>query len=190
MATARLTNSIRDAIKSKVMHRAFDKLHEDLKEREHDLAVAVYNIAFSKKDHKLMEMLPSGWLPKRSSFQVKFEEGTVGYITLRFKNEEDMVVPYNKHNYGALVVIELGHEIEKSVIKWQNDKSDLEKKQSETKASVVAILDSVTTIKRLMDVWPEAKDFILPYMSESKCTLPAIQFKEVNKMLNLPPKKA
>lgn len=189
MASVRLTNSIRDAIRIKVMNRAFDKLHADTKDQEHKLAAAVYRVAFTAKQRKLMDSLPQGWLPELNYMRVEFKEGTIGYTNLTVKDDEKLRVPNNKNNYNAIAVIESGHILEEVALKWKKDKEDIRQRYEKTRLSVCAILDSVTTVKKLIDIWPEAKEFILPYMSESKCTLPAIQFKEVNKMLGLPPKK-
>lgn len=189
MASVRLTNSIRDAIKNKVLKRTFDKLYKSLRKKEHSLAMIIYNNEFSAKEMKLMDNLPTNWLPVRNSFSVKFEEGTLNYKVYNLLPDNSVNVPYHKANYGTFTLIEKESKIEKLAIEYQKEEDEIKSKHAKAIGSVVAILDSVTTVGKLLDVWPEARDFILPYLSKAKCTLPAIQFKEVNKLLNLPPEK-
>lgn len=53
------------------------------------------------------------------------------------------------------------------------------------RTNIYAVLKSVTTIKQLLKIWPDAKD-LLPTPESKESTLPAIPIKELNKQLGLP----
>jgi hypothetical protein len=68
------------------------------------------------------------------------------------------------------------------------DQIALDKRNME--ADVRAVLNSVTTVKKLLDVWPEASELIptLPRVKDPKSNLPAIQPDKLNAVLGLPSK--
>ena len=62
----------------------------------------------------------------------------------------------------------------------------INKKKDDLKTTVTSILNSVSTTKRLIEVWPEAKE-LLPDSVEKEITgLPALQIADVNKLIGLP----
>lgn len=61
-----------------------------------------------------------------------------------------------------------------------------ESKASEVSAQVRSSLDSFTTVKKLLEAWPEAKELLPKKVEESKPLLPAVQVKDLNKLIGLP----
>ena len=62
----------------------------------------------------------------------------------------------------------------------------INKKKDDLKTTVTSILNSVSTTKRLIEVWPEAKE-LLPDSVEREITgLPALHIADVNKLIGLP----
>lgn len=62
-------------------------------------------------------------------------------------------------------------------------------KEASIVASVEAVVNSVTTERKLLKVWPEAKE-LLPKASEiaQKANLPALRIEELNSIVGLPSK--
>ena len=56
----------------------------------------------------------------------------------------------------------------------------------QVKASVNAAIKSVTTVAKLLKIWPEAKELLPAYVEESKDQLPAIQVADLNALVGLP----
>lgn len=81
------------------------------------------------------------------------------------------------------------HELSKRFEKLTQKESNIKKKEAEIDANVHAALSSVTTIKRLIEIWPESKELIPTDISKSTSTLPALQVEDLNKLISLPTDK-
>jgi hypothetical protein len=58
--------------------------------------------------------------------------------------------------------------------------------EKEIEATVWAALNSVTTLKRLIEVWPESKELIPKDSDNAKAALPALRVEDLNRMIGLP----
>lgn len=56
----------------------------------------------------------------------------------------------------------------------------------QVKTNVYAAVKSVTTVARLLKIWPEVKELLPAYVEESKDQLPAIQVSDLNALVGLP----
>lgn len=65
-----------------------------------------------------------------------------------------------------------------------------EAKKKDIESTVWAALNSVTTIKRLIEVWPESKELIPGGADAAKQTLPALKVEDLNRMIGLPTEQA
>lgn len=64
--------------------------------------------------------------------------------------------------------------------------SKLEARKKDIETTVWAALNSVTTIKRLIEVWPESKELIPDGADTAKQTLPALKVEDLNRLIGLP----
>ncbi|MBD9984561.1 hypothetical protein FOT65_15015 [Citrobacter portucalensis] len=62
----------------------------------------------------------------------------------------------------------------------------LEDRKKDIETTVWAALNSVTTIKRLIEVWPESKELIPDGVDTAKQTLPALKVEDLNRLIGLP----
>lgn len=82
------------------------------------------------------------------------------------------------------------HEITKRFDEIINEEQKLNDRSKEIKATVWAALNSVTTLKRLVEVWPESKELIPENSDSVKSTLPALKVEDLNRMIGLPTEEA
>lgn len=68
-----------------------------------------------------------------------------------------------------------------------NRETELGKRRNDLKTQVRAVLNSCTTVKKLLDVWPEAKGLLPQQLEEARPQLPAVQTADLNAALGLPP---
>lgn len=68
----------------------------------------------------------------------------------------------------------------------ENRSADLQKRRDTLRQTIRAVLNSCTTVKKLLDVWPEAKELLPTQLEEARSTLPAVQTAELNAALGLP----
>lgn len=67
-----------------------------------------------------------------------------------------------------------------------NRETELGKRRSDLKTQVRAVLNSCTTVKKLLDVWPEVKELLPQQLEEARAQLPAVQTADLNAALGLP----
>lgn len=63
---------------------------------------------------------------------------------------------------------------------------ELENKRDALRLKIRAVLNSVTTVKKLLEVWPEAKELLPAQLEEARVQLPAVQTASLNAELGLP----
>ena len=68
----------------------------------------------------------------------------------------------------------------------ENQWKELDNKRDTLRLKVRAVLNSVTTVKKLLDVWPEAKELLPAQLEEARVQLPAVQTASLNAELGLP----
>lgn len=167
-----LTNDMRDKIVTNVLKATFDERNQVHKQQGHDIALAFYTDVFGAKMIADMNAIPNGWLPTVQKFSIKVA-GEWAEIHLA----EFMRVPATKTG-GCWAVYEATHELVDLYAAWKNAEDDLKKQKGELKVKVRALLDSVTTIKKLLEAWPEAVDYLPP--PPAPTAVPAIRADELN----------
>lgn len=78
------------------------------------------------------------------------------------------------------------HEISIKIDELLSDQAKTNKRKDDIEKTVWAALNSVTTVKRLIEVWPESKELIPENVDSVKAALPALKVEDLNKMIGLP----
>lgn len=204
--TVRLTNDIKDIIKNNALAKAgIFKQKEELKKEFNQLALDVRIEALGGEDKaKKMELVLEVAISnlKMLREEVNSDIGTYNSknsriipafagqrTTLYYGNDKDdneirLLTPSrDKCLFSA------DHELSKRFEKLNKKESRIKKKESEIEANVQAALNSVTTIKRLIEIWPESKELIPTDISKASIQLPALQVEDLNKLIGLPTDK-
>lgn len=195
--TTRLTNDLREKIANDILRHRFNEQVDALIADRAALAEAIYNDIYRKAEREKMDALPNGWLPEETNIGVQFVAryenfefnghfyGKLG--ALRTKREDDRVsrrVQF-RHRVGCAKVYEEGHKLAvhhaELDARWSAMKAEYEAASRQT----MAALASVSTIKRLIEVWPEVAPFVAKY-DEQPCNLPSVPTDKLNEMLGLP----
>lgn len=69
-------------------------------------------------------------------------------------------------------------------------REDLVARRETIKAQVVATVSKFTTVKKLVEAWPEVVELLPPQVETTKSNLPAIQVADLNKLVGLPSDQA
>lgn len=204
MARSRITAGMRDSIVNGLMRHRFNleelqiseqrKALEKLAERKHQLG---YETAYSKAERDRMANLPKGYLPTNSSAKVGVEEGQVFEISFGSSQR----VPFEHTWYGGnsvpiVAIIPPDHPYllvqaeeqaaSEEVLRLESALAELKR---ELHCRAVAVIDSVTTVKRLLEVWPEVHDFLPEENAGPVGNLPAVLVSDLNAALGLTPKE-
>lgn len=178
----RLTETIKRNILERALKHGFEKKEAELKERQHNLGLAVYNDVYSKKTQIAMAALPAGYLREDSSIMIRF-----GSTESRACwDGKKRIAEKHYGSYAIAKVYDATHKLTEQFCGYDKERGLLYAERRQAKDNVLAILNSVATLKRLQEVWPECVPFIKDYLTINKPMLPTIPVKAVNKQLGLP----
>ena len=198
--STRLTKDIREAITKAVMVHRFSASVSELYAEKGQFAHSVYEDVFDKKTRELIDSLPPGFLPEVNCLGVRFGATGFSYENVYFdghlksdlrnacsappKSETKRRVPRNKEN-GCAKSYEAGNRLSSKYEKLKAKEETLLEQVKTAKRSVEAALSAVTTVKRLIETWPEIAPFASKYETE-KPQLPALPTQHLNSILELP----
>lgn len=214
MASRRINAFIRDNIIAALLKQGFESQTRELIIVGQRLADEVFIDLVGKANIKRLNELPKGWVPSISYFtvncegqkhkmgfngQVSFGAGdtnllkTIDRDWLKTQKFAERRIPYTKlerfSTSSTLGSLTADNELCQRVQGLAQDREDLKEQYKAARRQALATLKSVTTIKRLIDIWPEVEPYASPFEfgkgsnpTSSALTLPTAQ---LNEMLGL-----
>lgn len=180
--TVRLTKHIKDRIRRRLIVHAFEEREKANAAGFHQLADAVYHDLYPEALLKQMNAMPGGFLPEDTDVSVCFEQ-VERFARLWYSNRRRVA---QKHTSNAAKVYEENHEFSKWYAKLDAEKKKIKEERRGAEQSAMAVMDNVTTLKRLIEVWPEVEPFARDFLvSAQSGTLPALPIGDLNKRLGL-----
>lgn len=174
--TNRIYNHQRKVIISNIKASLFVKERKAMVERELAFYHEVADHSLGKH-LKIVKSLPIKLVKSSSTFWPTFG-GCSTYYT--FEEER----PFVLESFPS------DHKLAKKFTKLENDKKDLQSKIDEVTNSAGSVIYSCTTFKKLLETWPEVEEYTPKhFLKEQNVGLPAIQIKDVNKLLKQAVKK-
>jgi len=208
MATTRLTNNIRESLCKKLMHRAFNERAQDVIDDCADFAHRLYRDAMGRDRLKIIEKLPDGWLPTTERVKVVFggehtevrlsgsleswgRSNEFASAGAKLVTEGEKLPIPRKMVDSVLKQYEPDHKLTVERVKLVDRKDELEAEIRSAERTAMNAMNSVTTVKKLIEVWPEVEEFAKTYLvdGDRKAVLPSIPRQELNTALGLPPSK-
>lgn len=178
MASVRITNDIKTCVVHDLLVRAFGDRDAALEAKKLRLADLVYWSIYDKKEIEALKKVAEEFLNTDKGHLVKF-----GGEFRRVNWGEDRIVSNGRR--GTLI---LGGDHPLTDLHREIKAEDEKLKDSKHAARLEARakLDSVTTLGRLIEVWPEIRPFVERYLEPKKKQLPVLRNEELNKTFNLP----
>lgn len=205
--TVRLTNVIREQIaKNALIKSGVIAELEDIDKRKGQLAQDARVFAFGGSDKakeidsimKKLEKLESEaqkmgvsiYISASKNYGIDLAIGgrRLGRIGYGVDNKGDSIALVTPQRDNCLFSAD--HEI---TIKFDNllsEQAKANKRKEDIEKTVWAALNSVTTVKRLIEVWPESQELIPENVDSVKASLPALKVEDLNKMIGLPTSEA
>lgn len=174
----RLTNQIRQDILKALLDQRFEKEQNENKRQLDALGEKIYNSVYTPELLGLMAQLPGNSFRKVSRLTARF--GT-DYHSFNLPKVRELLHLHHQ----VCFEIPLDSELGKEYTDLRNKHNELNDKRSETSRKVLATLNSVTTMHKLLKVWPEVEPFVKGYLFSSP-NLPALPTQELNKLLGIP----
>lgn len=199
MSYQRITAELRDGVIVNALSQRFAAdglLIAEQDERLRQLTIARdqagYEAAFCETDRKRLSAAPEGWFPKTTTVKVAVEE-TNEVIEILFS--EPQRVPYEvyDHRHGTHIASIIAPDHPYMAARAARDaKAILEAMQGELtehkralRAKVKAVVESVGSVARLIEVWPEAQQFLPEVHAGPSGNLPALLISDLNAELGL-----
>lgn len=184
MATTKLTNHIRESILKDLLAYAFLERAQAQIDAECDFSTAVFEDVYSKH-LDMIKSAPDGFFC-RFDYNVPADWRSFG---VKHRENANRRMPSGARSNQAIKWYDLDHAMTVKFLKLKADREALKLEIERTSRTAKATLASVSTISKLIDVWPEARVFAEKYavQGEAKAILPAIPRRELNNALGLPP---
>ena len=200
MSTVRITADLRDGIIANALRQRFAAENLVIEEQQAQVKTlteardkAGYEAAFSVKDRARLAEAPEGWFPTDTKVKVAVEE-TNEVIEVTFAKAHR--VPYEVHDnrFGTHIasIIKPDHpymaaraSVKLAKEELQATRARLDEARGVLRTRVKAVVESVTTVARLVEVWPEVTELLPEIYSGPKAGLPAGLISDLNSELGL-----
>lgn len=183
MKSVRLTKEMRLKILSRLVEHAFGKLAKELQADDDAFGLAVYVDVYDPLVRRRMRALPEGFIAKKCAIRVAFggQQNQVswrGFLPIAAKHVYDRAKSYLSDDplsqrHDAL-------ERRRNLLRAERDG---------VWSQIKGVLESCTTLKQLVEIWPEAESFVRDFAEQGPAavTALALPIKSLNELLGLPP---
>ena len=177
---ARLTKTMRHQIISNLIKHGFKERREVLENAERIFADTVYNDLYSDDVKAKMEAMPKGFLPSKNYLYCTFGDqfGKVSF-------GKERIIAYKHHCGNAAKVYESNSLIAQRFFRLSDHWDTLIKEEAQAESTTQGILESVSTVEKLLEAWPECRPFVEGIAPVPKPLPPALPIPEINAMLGL-----
>ena len=171
-----------------VIDAAIKPLRDALAEKRYQLADDIYNDIMGPYLDSI-KALPKEFFGWGETFAVSLD----GESTRRIVNRGDYVhiemrddkPLWHDAPWRPIKQYSKNHEFTKRHRKLRKERDEIDKKQDALSERTIQVLDSVTTVKKLLLVWPEAKDYLPPgALVDDTKKLPAVVSANLTNMIH------
>lgn len=185
METVRINTYMKETVVRRLMNHAFEERKKALQAEWYALGDAVYKDLYPEEVLTKMKAMPAEFLPMDDDVRVSF-----GGDFTRVYFGENRLLSYG-HLSNAARVYDSKHPLSVRHDAYHKAKDQLTEEERKAESSAKAILDSVTTLKKLIETWPEVEPFVEDFKQTATGRyLPALPVQDLNARLGLPKKEA
>lgn len=186
--STRLTNDIREKILFNVTLDTFTKREENIQKAEKKIGDALYALAVPDSELEKMKALPDGFFETTERISITNDcriavglAADVGRYGAdgNYDMSEARLIPA-MYRFGSVDIPKNG-QLFKRLVKYAKSQKKLQSDQSEFEKETRKLLWSVTTAKKLLEVWPEGEKYI-PITSTGNAV--AITSEKVTKLMS------
>lgn len=190
----RITNAMRDAIvKNALLKSGMTAKAEEIKQKRYDWAErarvetigghekATEYAQINKNSRAIHDSLPSGF------------QGHANIIDRRqriYINLAGACIEVRLRDYAEASsnreVIKADSPLCQQFYDIEHEYEAMVQSSDQIRIQVRATLNKFTTLKRLIEAWPEVQELLPPSVEQPKSNLPAIQVADLNKLVGLP----
>lgn len=175
MSSQRITKGLAEQIAESATSKAFDAKLEVLRKARAKAGDALYKLMLGEH-YKAVNKLPEAFFPLQDSLYLG---GSNSFSDLHFSKPTRMVTS----SYYLLKAIPKSDPLVIAYAKADNEVEIHRSLRRDFYRKVLQIASSVTTTSRLLEVWPEGKEFV-PAASVPTSNLPMVLISDVNAVLS------
>ena len=180
----RLTKQLREAIYDDLRDLKFKTAEADLQKRIKEFLIKTYWAQLTKEEYQLLRTLPEKFL-SHGIRNIRFSDNVYKrievYLDIPLKHAGNMTYYFNHMNVLP--------ETHNKFTSLAQERDQLNKDKDDFKHQVYAVLNSVTTVKKLKEVWVEVSDIVDRNVNPNITNapyLPAITITYLNSIIPLP----
>lgn len=184
---SRLTNYTREAISNAAIKAAFTPRENDFSAAEDALAREAYAAVYPADEVKKAMALPDNWLRRDPCLHFNVNGLRIELCT----TDNHLPVPYRAksgdqgyschRSQGSIPEGDLAERITAHAMA----KEALRDEKRSARIKLDAMLGSISTVKKLQEVWPEGAQFYAKFAEKPAALPPAIRVEDVNAALGL-----
>lgn len=197
----RLTNEIRDKIIDNAIIKAvgdresvqLKSLADKFSEKLIETAVGDKAEELTKVDQNIKDLIAS--IP--SDFRIyendmhlnrdKYVRLNIAGQAVDWEFDKEEIFPVT--NWRERYVIPQGHELVSLMEDYRAEVKAIDDIKSNVRENVRALVYSVTTVKKLLEVWPESEELIPQNVAKPSIQLPSIKIEQLNALIGVPSEK-
>jgi len=183
MKSVRLTQDMRQKILCRLLEHAFGDRQKELRTDDEAFGLAVYEDVYDVLTRRRMKAFPEGFLKLKIHLKVAFggQQDQVCWKGLRPTSAA--------HEYDRAKSYLADHPLSKRRDELEQRRSRLREEQNKSRSQIKSVLDSCSTIRQLVEIWPEASSFVEDFAASGPAavTALALPIKSLNEQLGLPP---
>ena len=183
MKSVRLTENMRRNVRERLLTHAFGKRQQELRADDEIFGGDVYETVYDALVRRRMKSMPEGFFRLAS------------YLKVAFGGQQDQVVwrglrPIaSKHEYDRAASYVADHPLSQRSDALEKRRRDLKTDREAAYQKIKAVLASCSTLRQLVEIWPEAEPFVRDFQvsGPAAVTALALPIKSLNEQLGLPP---
>lgn len=178
----RLTIAMKDQIVNRVMSDTIYKKRDELNIKEKLLGDSLVSSLYAPYQEAIAK-LPSTAFRKSTEIRVQFTSKAHTTTSSTYITTKEYKSFYNQLQFET----DNKSEVAEMIYAIRNSRRNLEEQEKQLRKDLQQVLNSVTTVKRLYDIWPEGKQWtdavFTAFAAAEKAKLPMVTTDNLNKKL-------
>lgn len=181
---ARLTQQEKDWILTRALRDTFQKREGKLQIEWYYLSSKVFREMYTAEERALMKTIPAGWLDTVTDVYFSHPAANKSFMRLSFNPAIQAPHQFNINTVYSTTM--LSTELHDAFTKYFLKEKQLAEQQETLKSKLKLLLKTITTDKKLSEVWPEGTKYLtvcdttenLPMVTSSEIVTMMTEFKE------------
>ena len=190
MATTRLNKSMIEAISNKASLAAGAARANAFIRRSNEVAIALHNELVGEETLAIIASLPAQFKSTQRAIYVGLIKSNdednkglangVNYFKSIWLEFGDYILSISdRHSNGLYYFVEDTHPLISEYLEIGKKRNEDAKEVNDLKYKIKALLSSVSTVEKAIELWPEGVEFLVEYTTKSDGKLPAVCVEDI-----------